>query len=110
MINRAGFYRKNLSGSMAYNSFVPSPLPPNPELNIDYKMISLLTEANRNIAILDTVSKNIPNHIFFISAYVHKEALISSQIEGTQATLEDILDPTLDDNVNLDVAEVINYV
>lgn len=42
--------------------------------------------------------------------YVRKEALLSSQIEGTQATLDDILDPNLDDNTNLEVEEVINYI
>src|SRR5690606_3021285 len=42
--------------------------------------------------------------------YVRKEALLSSQIEGTQATLDDVLDPNLDENTNQNVAEVINYI
>jgi len=108
--NRAGHYRKNLSGEMTYYSFVPNALPPNPALNVDDEMILLLTKANRSIATLDSLSANIPNKDLFISMYVRKEALLSSQIEGTQATLEDILDPMVDENVNRDVADVINYV
>ena len=107
--NRAGYYRKNLSGDSEYYSFVPSALPPNPKLNIDDEMLFLLTKANRSIATLESLSTNIPSKDLLISMYVRKEALISSQIEGTQATLEDILDPMLDVNANRDVAEVINY-
>ena len=59
---------------------------------------------------LDTASKLIPNVELFISMYVRKEALISSQIEGTQCTLDDVLDPELDNTANLDVIDVINYV
>jgi len=50
--NRAGHYRKNLSGEMTYYSFVPNALPPNPALNVDDEMILLLTKANRSIATL----------------------------------------------------------
>ena len=107
--NRAGYYRKNLSGEMAYYSFVPNDLPPNPALSVDDEMISLLTRANRSIATLESLSAGIPDKGLFISMYVRKESLISSQIEGTQATLEDIFDPMLDVNVNRDVADVINY-
>lgn len=46
----------------------------------------------------------------FVSMYVRKEALMSSQIEGTQATLEDVFDPMLDTNRNRDVADVVNYI
>lgn len=107
--NRAGYYKKNLTGDMEYYSFVPSALPPTPALNIDDEMIKLLTKANRSIAILDSLSSNIPDRDLFISMYVRKEALLSSQIEGTQATLEDIFDPMLDVNANRDVVDVINY-
>ena len=107
--NRAGHNKKNLFGDLEYCSFVPSALPPNPKLNIDDEMLFLLTKANRSIATLESLSTNIPSKDLLISMYVRKEALISSQIEGTQATLEDILDPMLDVNANRDVAEVINY-
>ena len=46
----------------------------------------------------------------FVSMYVRKEALLSSQIEGTQATLEDVLDPLIEKNTNQNVADVINYI
>lgn len=59
---------------------------------------------------MDTAAKLIPNADLFISMYVRKEALISSQIEGIQCTLDDVLDPELNSNANLDVADVINYV
>ncbi len=110
MKKRAGYYRKNLTGDLAYQSFVPSRLPPNPEIIIDAELISLLTKTNASIAALDAISSRIPNKILFTAMYVRKEALISSQIEGTQATLEDILDPMIDKNTNQDVEEVVNYI
>ena len=109
-MNRAGEWTINLSGDAAYKSFRPSPLPPQPELSMDSDMVSKLVEANRNLAKLETVSKFVPNIELFISMYVRKEALISSQIEGTQCTLDDVLDPDADKNRNLDVIDVINYV
>lgn len=107
---RSGEYVNNLSGELAYKSFKPSPLPPNPELTIDSDMVKKLVDANRDLVRLDTASKLIPNVELFISMYVMKEALISSQIEGTQCTLDDVLDPDVDKNTNLDVSEVINYI
>lgn len=59
---------------------------------------------------MDTVARLVPSVPLFVSMYVRKEALLSSQIEGTQCTLDDVLDPDSDQNANLDVAEVINYV
>ena len=110
MSNRAGGYRTNLSGKAVYQSFVPNPLPPEPAVAMDGEMIALLVQAQKGLAALETVSENIPNMDLFVSMYVRKEALMSSQIEGTQATLEDILDPSLEENTNRDVADVVNYV
>lgn len=107
-MNRAGELVNNLSGDAAYKSFKPSALPP--KLNIDNDMLKKLVEANRDLIRLDTAAKLIPGSELFISMYVRKEALISSQIEGTQCTLDDVLDPKLDTNANLDVADVVNYV
>ena len=104
----AGIYITNLSGDAAYQSFRPSPLPP--ELNIDDEMLSLLTGATKAIAKLDTLATYIPNINLFVSMYVRKEALLSSQIEGTQATLEDVLDPLIEENTNRNVADVVNYI
>ena len=109
-MDRSGELVTNLSGEAAYQSFKPSPLPPNPELNINSDIVKKLVEANRDLVRLDTAAKLIPNVELFISMYVRKEALISSQIEGTQCTLDDVLDPEVDGNTNLDVMDVINYV
>ena len=109
-MGRSGELVTNLSGEAEYQSFKPSPLPPNPELNINSDIVKKLVEANRDLVRLDTAAKLIPNVELFISMYVRKEALISSQIEGTQCTLDDVLDPGVDGNTNLDVGDVINYV
>lgn len=107
---RAGRYVTNLSGDSQYKSFKPSPLPPNPEIKIDFEMMNLVSESNRVVGILEGRSTSIPNVDLFVAMYIRKEALLSSQIEGTQATLDDILDPDIDKNINLDVTEVLNYI
>ena len=109
-MNRAGQYITNLTGEAAYKSFRPAPLPPQPELQLDEETMRLLVESNRQLSRLDSVSSSIPSTELFVSMYVRKEALISSQIEGTQCTLDDVLNPDLDSNTNLDIADVINYV
>jgi len=110
MDNRAGKYKINLSGEMQYKSFLPTPLPPDPPIDYDREIIGLLTKTNRHLGILEGKSTQIPNIDLFVSMYVRKEALLSSQIEGTQATLDDILDPHIEENTNLDVTDVINYI
>lgn len=107
---RAGKYTTHLHGEMAYKVFQPAALPPNPPINIDEEMTSLLGNAHRMLGKLDGISEQIPDIDLFIAMYVRKEALLSSQIEGTQATLDDILDPNIEENTNLDVADVINYI
>lgn len=108
--NRSGRWVQNLSGNMAYNSFCPAPLPPVPALSLDEYTLNLVIEAHRSIAYLEGLSARIPSLPLFVSMYVRKEALLSSQIEGTQATLEDILDPDVYTNANRDVIDVVNYV
>lgn len=108
--SRAGRLRNNLGGDAQYKSFVPAQLPPNPAIDLDDEMHKLLIDGNKELAILESISRFIPNINVFVAMYVRKEALMSSQIEGTQATLEDILDPAVDENVNRDVAEVLNYI
>lgn len=73
-------------------------------------MLSLLLKAHSQLSLLEGLARRIPNINLFVSLYVRKEALLSSQIEGTQATLEDVLNPLLDENVNRNVADVINYI
>ena len=110
MKNRAGTFVNNLSGEMAYRSFRPADLPPNPPITISDALLAKLIEANQQIAFLDGLSARIPSMKLFVSMYIRKEALLSSQIEGTQCTLDDILNPFLDENVNRDVSDVINYI
>ncbi len=110
MNNRAGIYKNNLSGEMAYKSFMPAVLPPNPPIELDKDIVDLLVKANKQLALLEGISSRIPNIHLFISMYVRKEALMSSQIEGTQATLEDVLDPMLEENTNRPVGDVVNYI
>ena len=95
---------------MEYQSFIPSPLPPEPTIEMDQSLTALLIDAHRQLTLLEHLSKRIPSVDLFVSMYVRKEALMSSQIEGTQATLEDVLDPLLEENANRDVADVINYI
>lgn len=110
MANRAGTLKTNLSGEAAYKSFFPAPLPPNPPIELDAEAVSLLVSANKQLAVLESISARIPSINLFVSMYVRKEALMSSQIEGTQATLEDVLDPMIDENANRNVSDVINYI
>lgn len=110
MKNRAGRAVQNLSGEMAYSSFYPHPLPPQPNIEIDTEMQQLLIDAHKKLALLNGLSDRLPNKDLFISMYVRKEALVSSQIEGTQCTLEDVLNPEIDENANADVSDVVNYV
>ena len=110
MNNRAGHLKTNLSGKMAYQSFVPAPLPPEPPIEISGDMLNCLLKVNARLAELESIASRIPNVNLFISMYVRKEALMSSQIEGTQATLEDVLDPNIESNTNRNVADVVNYI
>ncbi len=109
-MNRSGRFVSNLSGDMEYKSFYPNPLPPSPPLEMDDEMIALLLSANKHLSSLESIVSQIPSMQLFISMYVRKEALMSSQIEGTQTTLEDVLDPNISANANRNVADVVNYV
>lgn len=110
MNSRAGEYKLNLTGDMRYKSYLPKPLPPNPPIDIDEDTLILLSKANRSLGILEGISRQIPDNDLFVSMYVRKEALLSSQIEGTQATLDDILDPNIEENTNRHVVDVVNYI
>lgn len=108
--DRAGRYIKQLNG---YSAFIPNTLPPNPPVHFDEELHLLLSEADRALARLDGSAIVLPNPELFVAMYVKKEALLSSQIEGTQASLEGILefesDLTPGDDIN-EVLEVINYI
>ncbi|MGE0003190.1 MAG: Fic family protein [Candidatus Izemoplasmatales bacterium] len=109
-MSRSGSYRQNHFGKISYLSFFPNPLPPFPPIQIDDELNLLLMEAHLVIGRLDGISKLLPNQDLFLSLYVRKEALLSSQIEGTMATLEDIFDPHLLHAKKNDVEDVSNVV
>lgn len=109
-MSRSGCYQSNLSGEMKYNSFCPSNLPPDPPLFYDQELSNRLARAHAALSQLETLGTHIPSVPLFVSMYVRKEALLSSQIEGTQATLDDILDPSIEQNTNQNVTDVINYI
>jgi len=110
MDGRAGTFFTQPGG---YKAFIPNPLPPSPPIRFDGKLQSLLSEADRALARLDGITTVLPNPDLFIAMYVKKEALLSSQIEGTQASLEGVLEFEADlipkENVN-EIKEVINYI
>jgi Fic family protein len=100
-----------MNQSTGYKSFVPKKLPPDPPLKMDEEMIALLSTADRKLGRLDGITQVLPNPQLFVAMYVKKEALLSSQIEGTQASLIDVLNTDQESvNQKSDVSEVVNYV
>jgi len=96
-----------------YSAFIPAPLPPDPPVRIDGELAHLLSEADRSLGRLDGVASVVPNPDLFVAMYVRQEAVLSSQIEGTQSTLEDVLQFEIDEKgreLPKDVEEVVNYV
>ncbi len=79
------------SGELAFQAFVPAPLPPEPPLELTAADRALLERANQALRKLDDITSLLPNTSLFIYAYVRKEALVSSQIEGTQSSFADLL-------------------
>jgi Fic family protein len=106
---RAGRYQPQPGGHSAY---LPAPLPPDPPLRIDTAMLGALSRADRALGRLDGATETLPNPDLFVFMYVRKEAVLSSQIEGTQASLLDVLEveAQLTTDNPFDVEEVINYV
>ena len=110
MSERAGTFVQQPGG---FRAFIPKPLPPDPPIIYDEELQSLLSNADRAIARLDGIVTVLPNPELFIAMYVKKEALLSSQIEGTQASLEGVIEFEADmkprDDVR-QVKEVVNYI
>jgi Fic family protein len=107
---RAGRFVSHPTG---YKAFIPAPLPPDPAIEYDGELLTMLSDADRNLARLDAISAQLPNPDLFVAMYVKQEAVLSSQIEGTQSTLEDILAFEADhptEHGARDVSEVVNYV
>lgn len=100
------------AGPEAYFCYVPKPLPPNPPIRLD-NLQRLLDSTNQAVGRLDGLATILPNTELFLYMYVRKEALLSSQIEGTQSSLSDLLlfESAEAPGVPLDdVREVSNYV
>jgi Fic family protein len=109
-MSRSGRFVKQVEG---YRAFLPAPLPPDPPLNIDLDLLRLLSDADQKLARLDGVTSTLPNPDLFVAMYVRQEAVLSSQIEGTQSSLQDVLQFELDPSgeaLPKDVTEVVRYV
>jgi Fic family protein len=107
---RAGRYVSQTSG---YRAFMPAPLPPDPALDLSGELQGQLSAADRALGRLDGSVLTLPNPNLFVFMYVRKEAVLSSQIEGTQSSLQDLLAAEaqlFDPSLPRDVDEVVNYV
>ena len=110
LTSRAGVYRTQPTG---YTAFIPAVLPPEPPIKIDGELQGLLSQADLALGRLDGSIHILPDQDLFVFMYLRKEAVLSSQIEGTQSSLHDLL--TAEAKVfnpyrPNDVAEVVNYV
>jgi Fic family protein len=108
--SRAGRFINQTGG---YKAFIPAPLPPDPPVRLDEELVCLLNDAAISLGRLDGLTVNLPNPDLFLSMYVRKEAVLSSQIEGTQASLEDVLAYEVEvarERIPADTEDVVNYV
>src|SRR6266851_849504 len=109
---RIGRFLVSTIGGETIRAYIPPPLPPEPPIRLD-GLQQLLEQANQAVGRLDGLASFLPDLSLFIYAYVRKEAVLSSQIEGTQSSLSDLL---LFENEEVpgvpieDVQEVSNYV
>lgn len=109
---RAGRFEKQ-AGPEPYYCFIPAPLPPDPPIKYDERLRALSESAGRALGRLDSITLNLPNPQILLYTYIRKEAVLSSQIEGTQSSLSDLLlfesheTPGVPEG---DVEEVSNYV
>ena len=107
---RAGRYVRQPTG---YRAFIPRNLPPDPPIHVSGSLQVALSEADRALGRLDGSIQTLPNPDLFVYMYVRKEAVLSSQIEGTQSSLQDLLSAeakVLSASTPQDVSEVVNYV
>src|SRR5215208_5384794 len=108
-----GRYETSTSGGETVRAFVPAPLPPDPMLDLHGERQRLLERALLACGRLDGARALLPDPNLFLYAYVRREAVLSSQIEGTQSSLSDLLLFELDQAPGVpfdDVVEVSNYV
>lgn len=108
-----GHYAQSIAGGETVRAFVPHPLPPVPPLDLSGSRQLLLERATLAIGRLDSICTLLPDPQLFLYAYVRREAVLSSQIEGTQSSLSDLLLYELDEAPGVpfdDVQEVSNYI
>lgn len=108
--NGQGTLRNNLSGKLAYYSFFPTPLQSLRQLNLTEETYRTLSACSRMLGELEGMLYFVPNADMYLTMYVRKEALLSSQIEGTQCTFDDLLSPSQTQLHHKDAADVVNYV
>ncbi|MDP1698202.1 MAG: Fic family protein [Xanthomonadaceae bacterium] len=109
----SGHYVSSVAGGETVRAFVPVPLPPQPALELIGSRQGALERATLALGRLDSISLLLPDPQLFLYAYVRREAVLSSQIEGTQSSLSDLLLFELDEQPGVpfdDVVEVSNYV
>jgi len=109
----SGVYHTTVSGGETVRAFVPAPLPPIPPFDLAGARQRLLEQATVAVGRLDSVSTLLPETQHFLYAYVRREAVLSSQIEGTQSSLSDLLLFELKEAPGApfdDVVEVSNYI
>ena len=107
---RAGRYQGQVTG---YRAFLPTPLPPEPPVRWTPELLKTLSDADRAVGRLDGLARGLPNPDLFVAMYVRREAVLSSQIEGTQSSLDDILAFEVDAPGMVqpaDITETVNYV
>ncbi len=108
-----GIYHTSKVGEEQVRAFIPHPLPPaDPVLVVDDTMRELLAQAMASLARLSVAGAMVPSADWFLYGFVRKEAVVSSQLEGTQVTLRDVLNYEATDQADRpdDVQEVCNYV
>jgi Fic family protein len=106
--HRAGRFVQQPSG---YRAFIPAPLPPDPPLALGGELLELLSRSDVSLGRLDGIVKVILDPELFVAMYVRREAVLSSQIEGTQSTLDDLLEAELGPkSLRGDVGDIVNYV
>ena len=113
MKRKTGEYERSSVAGEEVNAFIPYPLPPrDPPLDLSGELSSLLARAEEQVRLLDLAGDLVPSIEWFVYAFVRKEAVLSAQIEGTQATLMDLLEVEASGEkpTDADVEEVCGYV
>ena len=104
---RSGNFRKT---QMGYTAFIPAVLPPEPPVSLEGDMGLLLSRADQALGAINTIATILPNPELLVAMFIQKEALLSSQIEGTQSSFVDVLGAEEDHEPTSDVGEVVNYI